>query len=121
MTDVGLVERLRECASALDHADAMSIKPTSPREVETTQVTTVESRIIQKALREAAARIEVLEKALRPFADHFSFYGEGARDDDTFCAHQASHTGESHTLTIGDLRRARQALASSLLCQSDKL
>lgn len=67
-------ERLRECALGLDHADAMSIKPTSPCEVETTQITTVESRIIQKALGEAAARIEALETALLLAGETFREY-----------------------------------------------
>lgn len=76
MSDIeGLKERLRVLGAMLVHADALSIKPKSPNEVETTCITTAESRILWSALSDASTTITSLQadldaarEALGPFA-----------------------------------------------------
>lgn len=61
--DSGLVERLRAMAAMLVHADAQSIKPKKLNEVETTLISTTESRLLWGVMSEAANRITQLSAA----------------------------------------------------------
>jgi hypothetical protein len=64
--ETGLVERLHEFTRMLEHADARANQPRRPSEVQTTQITTVESRLLQKCLADAARALSpppVVEEA----------------------------------------------------------
>jgi hypothetical protein len=51
-SDGEIAERLQRFEEMLFHADAMSIKPVATNEVETTQITTRSSKLLQQVLRE---------------------------------------------------------------------
>jgi hypothetical protein len=57
-----LAERLRTMREMLFHADAMALKPTAPNQVETTQITTRESALLQDALLDAIRAIRAREE-----------------------------------------------------------
>lgn len=56
-----VVERLRCFREMLSHADAMALKPSAPNQVETTQITTTESRLLQAALSDVIAALEATD------------------------------------------------------------
>jgi hypothetical protein len=57
-----LKERLRAFRLMLSHADAMSLKPTEPCQVETTKITARESQLLQAALADADAILNILSE-----------------------------------------------------------
>jgi hypothetical protein len=59
-------ELARQFAEMLHHADGLSLKPTAPNQVETTQITTRESQLLQQFLNRIAERISSRDDGLRP-------------------------------------------------------